>query len=168
MQMPGVSPPSTSTSILPLPAPTVPPRRCGSSSTVMARTGRPSKTLSALTLRYSSPGISRRFPAASLAAYNAGCSDPGIAPRGNAPSPCFAHHPVEIGRLYTGPRSGLDHLRAAAIFDRSPSVRAAIRSVSSSVGFAHGLSAVGRHLTGGAARGAGTEGSSRLTVGTEQ
>ena len=37
----------------------------------------------------------------------------------------------------------------AAIFDRSASVRAAIRSVPSSAGFAHGLSAVGRRLTGG-------------------
>ena len=51
---------------------------------------------------------------------------------------------------------------------RSSPQSSVIRSVSSSVGFTHGLSAVGRRLTGRAARGAGTEGSSRLTVDIKQ
>lgn len=65
----------------------------------------------------------------------------------------------------SGPESTMTRrVKAAAIPDRSPSVRAANGSVSSSVGFAHRLSAAGRRLTGRAARGAGTDGSNRLTV----
>ena len=52
--------------------------------------------------------------------------------------------------------------------DRSPSVRAAIGSVSSSVRFSHGLSGRRTALDRRKARGAGTEGSSRLTVDIKQ